>query len=127
MSNLIRRSATNPTLRKLYRKAKTIAKHAPVGHKIMCPCGCLQEFKKKTETQAFAKSEKDTHKNRYYTRTRSKSNYMFDQKMLMIESKMKSYIHKNEHLIPSRTANKIKPEEVKMTVSNSDFSPESSY
>lgn len=127
MSRPIFRTETNSTLRKLYRTAKSIAKNAEVGRKIMCPCGCLQEFHKKSENQIFQKpsgGNGSTHKDRYYTRVRSTSNYMFDDKMLMIERRMTSYIAKNKDLLPANVKkNKVaKKEEFSKDIVSSDIS-----
>lgn len=101
MSKLIRRSATNPTLRKLYRMSKKINENAEEGHLLMCPCGCTQMFKKK-ENQIYAKQSEGgvNHKDTYHNRVRSKSNYAFDQKMLEIERRMVLYVNKNKDLLP---------------------------
>lgn len=89
-------SATTPTLRRLYRAAKTIAKAANEGDKIMCPCGCLKQFHKKSKSQIFLNSKSDKCKDRYYSRTRSKANYAYTQGMLKILREMNAYVNKNK-------------------------------
>lgn len=113
MAKLLSGSYSNPTLRKLYRATKTIAKQADVGTKVMCPCGCLQEFKKMSKEHVFQKDEKNSHKTQYYNRTRSTANNAFDSNMLKIHRVMKSYVEKNKALLPKRkSVKKTEPEKI---------------
>lgn len=81
---------TNPELRKLYKRLYHIAKAAVKGERVMCPCGCMVHFRKRTDSHVFAR--KVECKDDYYNRIRSKSNYAFTSKMLGVEQGMKRYI-----------------------------------
>lgn len=97
-------SYTNPELRNLYRKSRMIAKAASAGDTIMCPCGCLKTFNKHTKAQIFFNSGDTSHKDTYYNRVRSRSDYAFNDDMLKIRSVMSSYV--DENYVPIRKQRK---------------------
>lgn len=88
-------SYTNPTLRGLYRKARLVARAADIGDEVMCPCGCLKKFTKHVKSQIFLNSGDTSHKDTYYNRVRSKSNYAFDSQMFKIKTIMDHYVREN--------------------------------
>ncbi len=122
MTKIFYNSKSSPTLRVLYRKAKKIAKNAPIGSKIMCPCGCLQMFKKKNANHIFQKDEKNKHKNEYYNLTRSTANNALDGNSLKIRKIMTHYNRDHEHLIPVRTKSERKLIEIDKKPVSKDFS-----
>lgn len=83
---------TNPEMRKLYKRLYHIAKASVKGDKVMCACGCLTYFKKRTDSQVFA--NKIECKDRYYNLTRSKSNYALTSEALGVRRSIWSYISK---------------------------------
>ncbi len=101
--------ATTPKLRKAYKTAKLIADHAPIKTKIMCPCGCLQSFYKKTESHSFQQDPKNNHKNRYYSRTRSKRNPPYTTEMFKIQETMNAYISNYKKNNPEFSVKKKNP------------------
>lgn len=112
--SIIRRIPSNPTLRNLYRKTFRIANKKEVGDVIMCPCGCLQMFKKANKNNVFAATTgSHNHKNNFYSRVRSKSNYAFTDKMLNIEIKMNRYIANNLKFLEKKEVKEFKPEPLK--------------
>ena len=110
----IQRSATNPALRKLYRQLKAIAKNSDVGDKVMCPCGCLKTFHKKTKNDKYLPNNGTLHKDRYNNRVRSKSNYDFDSQMLHMETTMKIYVEKNKDKLKKVCQSQLSPEKVSL-------------
>lgn len=104
----------NPEMRKLLRQAKQIATNAPVGTKLMCPCGCGQEYHKK-QGQIFQNAATGNHKDKYHNNVRSTANHALDGETLELRRKLKAYIHKHFELLdvfkrnnkPSVKANKV--------------------
>lgn len=83
---------SNPELRKLSKRIFYIAKASVKGEKIMCPCGCLAEFRKRTDSQVFA--QKVGCKDTYYNVVRSKSNHAFGKVALNRRAVFRRYIVK---------------------------------
>jgi hypothetical protein len=104
--------STNPSLRKLYRGAKKIAQDSKKGDKIMCPCGCLNLFKKTSDSHIFMKSEKDVCKTRYYTKTNSKRSFDLTKEMMTIHIGMNKYIKEYKKNNPEKENKSKKTEEV---------------
>lgn len=85
---------TNPELRKLYNRLYHVAKASVKGEKVLCPCGCMVEFRKRTDSHVFAHREGGVCKTRYYNRIRSKSNYAYTPKMLKTRQGIWRYLSK---------------------------------
>lgn len=86
----------NPEMRKYMRKAKIIAEKSNVGDKVMCPCGCMNNFKKQTKTQCFNRSKGDSCKTTYYNRIRRTNNPPLKMENHQIIRKMSIYISMKE-------------------------------
>lgn len=86
----------NPEMRKYMRKAKTIAKSAELGETVMCPCGCMTNFKKETKYQCFNTSNGTKCKDRYYNITRKKNNPALKMSTHKKIKRMGLYIAKKE-------------------------------
>lgn len=116
---------TNPQLRKLYRSARTIAKKADVGSKVMCPCGCLKQFKKTKKNQVFLPgNETKRHENDYNRLVKSNDNNEPDDAMILIEKTMTAYIDgykKTQPITEDATVEKVKLTPLNSTPTSENF------
>jgi len=113
------RSTSTPELRNLYRNAYKIAKECVKGDKIMCPCGCLVQFKKESDSHVFYSKSKELNlnmqenkcKDRYHNGVRARTNGAYDERMLRVRGMMARYIHAYNKSAPAiARAVKIKKE-----------------
>lgn len=102
MKKINKKTLTNKQLRRLFKRAKDFAQKCNQGDTIMCPCGCMRLFAKKTKKSIFFEQKNNQCKNNYYSRIRSESNYDFDSQKKIVFSIMNSYVCKKKVELASK-------------------------